>query len=233
MKLLIATPAYNGIVHAKFVISLFSVMAGLRNAKLGHEIYFLENESLIPRARNKCVKYALQNGFTHLLFIDADLVFTWENLKSLILAGRPIVGGTYPIKMLPIKYNFNPLPEHLADFGEDRSIEAYVEYVRKHADSHGLVEVAHLPTGFLLIETQALRDVQGRIAEYASFEPATGKVEQYWDFFPSGPKAGRYLSEDWGFSELVRDAGIKIFLHAHVTLGHIGSFTYRGDLTKG
>ena len=74
-KLFLATPMYGGScagMYAKSVADL-SAMCAANGIEL--RSYFLFNESLIPRARNYCVDEFMRSGFTHFIFLDADIGF--------------------------------------------------------------------------------------------------------------------------------------------------------------
>lgn len=215
MKLLIATPAFGGQLTTQYFGSALQTAHGLMEAGVSHAFYLLDNESLIPRARNKCAQYALDMGYDKILFIDADMSWTYEDVRKLLNSKHLIIGGTYPIKMYPIKLNFNHLPGAIESEG-------------------GEVEVRHLPTGFMLIDRSVLTTLrdEGGAESYTSLDAATGQVVEYHDFFPTGVKDERYLSEDWGFCELARSAGFKVYLNTKVILGHVGTHHYRVDFNQ-
>lgn len=54
-SLFFATPCYGGVCHAMFARSLADLSAHCARSGIGLQIYFLINESLIPRARNYCL----------------------------------------------------------------------------------------------------------------------------------------------------------------------------------
>lgn len=221
VKVLIATPAFGGMITTQYTNCLLATLAKLREAKIDHVTYFLSNESLIPRARNKCAKYAIANGFTDLFFIDADMVWEPEWFMKILLSNRDVHGGTYPVKALPLRLNFNAMSYQLDDWSADRSVEQYVRFIRKYADENGEVIVRHLPTGFLKIKTRALTHMiaTDRVQSYHS------GGETFYDFFPAGTRNGEYESEDWGFCRLAGEF-LPIVLQTEAVCGHTGTFHY-------
>lgn len=226
MKLLIASPAAYGLMTTGYVQSLLPVIAHLNHD--GHEVAvkIQGTESLINRARNTDATYALLNGFDKILFIDADMVFTYAQVKMLLESKRSIIGGTYPIKNFPITLNFNPLEDQCDLFGKDRQQDNYAQWSHKYADENGEAEVRHVPTGFLLIDTKVLADLTYKVDWYQNFNPDVKTTTTYYDFFPTTVVNHELLSEDWGFCETARKHGHKIYLQIKAVTGHIGTMHY-------
>ena len=63
---LVATPCYDHKLCMNDVISLTEL-----NPK--PDVFFVAGCSLIPRARNECVRHFLSGEWTRLFFIDADM----------------------------------------------------------------------------------------------------------------------------------------------------------------
>ena len=57
---------------------------------------FLFNESLITRARNYLADQFLSSGYTHMLFIDADVHFNPMDVLDLIVRDFDVGGAPYP-----------------------------------------------------------------------------------------------------------------------------------------
>lgn len=215
MKVLIATPAYAGLVTIGYVGSLIDTLNYCMADNVEARWWTTGTESLIPRARNNAAAYALEQGFDRLFFIDADLEWTPPQFVMILRAGEAILGGTYPSKALPLRLNYNPL----AAGGPGRSPEHLSKLPR---NARGLCEVRHVPTGFLCIDVPCLRRLTAHAKPYT-----THAGEARWDLFPTGPADdGSYESEDWGFCSLARAFGERIFLHPEVILPHTGVFKY-------
>ena len=95
----IATPSYSSAMTSDYVRSLL----GLVNLAWRHgfpmQTRFLDGDSLIPRARNRLVaEFMADSRWTHLFWIDADIGFEPEAALRLLLAGRDVVAGAYPLK---------------------------------------------------------------------------------------------------------------------------------------
>lgn len=233
-KLLICTPASGGLITTQYFQSfcemIFRFYADENRPNISLVPYTLSKESLIPRGRNRCAMKAVLEGYDKLLFIDADMGWTYEDFCRLMRSDKEIVGGTYPGRHFPIGLMFNPLEEHSLDIGNDRirKVEGFAEYARKYASPEGEVEVTHIPTGFMLIDRTALAKLSHVRPQYAEWDSITGKSEVFIDYFPSGvvPGTTDYESEDWGFCRIAREAGIKVYLNVHCVNTHTGSHEY-------
>lgn len=197
----------------QYTKSLLATLTYLKNDRISHAVYFLENESLIPRARNKCAKYALDNGFTDLFFVDADISWTPNQFSDVLDSSNSLVGAVYPIKALPLRLNFNA-----SWWGPDRSPEAFYKVC---GDAEEL-EVVHLATGFMRINMQVFRDLMSIVHCYDG---------NTYDFFPAGVAHGKYLSEDWAFCELAASVGHRPRIRTYMILPHTGSYHYGLDVT--
>lgn len=102
-KIFILAPCYGGMCHINFTTSLIQTIQLLDNFKIDYAIEFCKNDSLITRARNNLIAKAMSNKqTTHMMFIDNDI--TWEpvDIIKLLVSGKGLVGGVYPLK----KYNW-------------------------------------------------------------------------------------------------------------------------------
>ena len=216
MKILLATPAFGGILTTRYFDSFLKTMGAISEA--GHEmsVITMDRDALISRARNALATLALENNFDKLLFIDSDTVWEPEHVFMLLNSDKKIIGGTYPYKKFPIKLVYQPLPKHFV-------LE------------NGEAEVLHLPTGFMLIDISVLKAMTKTALQYLWFDEVTKKHKNIYNFFPIGltkvpdTNIRRYDTEDWGFCSQARGVGFKVFLQTKCVVDHLGlhQFSFR------
>ena len=100
-----------------------------------------------------------------------------------------MVGGTYPMKGVPLNLNYNELDEHASPrfAGEPKNLES-VARLKAFADPQtGEVAVEHLPTGFLMIDIKVffMLNVASRLMPFrndltSSQETSAATVRTFW-----------------------------------------------------
>ena len=99
MKLLIAVPTLD-FLHFEFVRSLTDLIMRLNEDEVNFEVKYLPG-TLVYAARNKLVNHALENGFTHVLWLDSDMVFQDSILDDLMFCGKDFVCGRFNARRKP------------------------------------------------------------------------------------------------------------------------------------
>ena len=100
VKIIICTPCFGGMIHNCYFQSMCDLTINFTKLGIPFEIMTLGNESLIQRARNGMVAKFLDDPVaTHMMFIDADITFSWVSIVRLLLSGRELCGGCYPKKV--------------------------------------------------------------------------------------------------------------------------------------
>ena len=102
-KIYLGMPMYGGMVSEATVHGLLELQQWSMSKKVGLRFQSMGNESLITRARNTIVSMMMDETdyvATHLLFIDADIGFSWKNVERLLCADKDVVCGIYPRKHL-------------------------------------------------------------------------------------------------------------------------------------
>ena len=98
-KILFATPCYGGQIFSKCAMSYLKLSDTLTKNDIPHEIKFFDNVSLITKGRNiACAHFMVDDSFTHLMFIDADIVFHPKTFLLMLSHDKPLSGCTYPAK---------------------------------------------------------------------------------------------------------------------------------------
>ena len=202
--LLIATPAYNSLVHVDYLHTLLGL-------KVPYSVATVGNESLITRARNKLFSlFVKHTQFDHLLFLDADVGVSPGGIEKLLSHGKDLIGAPVPLKH-PNKIVFN--------------------YGRVLDDStYPVVETDKVGCAVMLVSRRLAEDVAKHAEEQGwvyRHNPAysrgsdIGELKIY-DVFKVGVVSGEYLSEDFYFCKLCRDLGYRVYVDLSVHVRHNG-----------
>lgn len=226
VKIFIPLICYNRTCHAEYMYSMLGLMSHLHNSFFQATFYPIFFESLISRARNAAATEFLKSDCTHLLFIDGDISFEPEDVDKLIVSNKDVICSPYPKKYIRLE-NVVKEDHELVDF----AVSGGVNQV-----SDNLYEIDSVATGFLLIKREAFEKILlfNKNISYINDIDAYGIGSKMWDFFKVGinPKNRNYDSEDWGFCNLWRSIGEKIYARNDIKLTHWGWYGYKGDFER-
>lgn len=247
-KLFIATPMYGGMCAGMFTRSIADLSALCRHYGIQLQLYFLFNESLIPRARNYCCDEFLRSDATHLMFIDADIGFDPNDVIALLaLQGDEtpydVIGGPYPKKCISWEKVKTAVDKGFADTNPnelEKFVGDYVFNPKENTQSIPIgepVEVLEIGTGFMMIRRKTFEDFRKAYPEL-SYKPDHVRTEHFdgsreiHAFFDTviDPKTRRYLSEDYMFCQYVLNYGGRIFLCPWMKMQHVGTYIFGGSL---
>ncbi|HET6455522.1 MAG TPA: hypothetical protein VFI02_14045 [Armatimonadota bacterium] len=152
---------------------------------------------LLPQMRDEMSILALEKKYTHLLFIDADMMFPPHGLVRLLNREVDIVSGMYFKKTPP----YTPLAARCNDKGQPQLIQEWEDDVL-------LDDIDRVGAGFLLIKTEVFEKMQ------------RPRFMCYFD------KWEEINHEDWYFCKKARQLGFKIHLDTGLQLGHVGPYIY-------
>jgi len=144
-------------------------------------------------ARNQCVYECLNGDYTHLFFMDSDMIFPPKTLERLLKHDLDMVGGFYVRK----RNEFYPTAFKL---GERPNGKYRAEWI------NDLREVEAIGTGCLLIKRKVLEAVGCPWFEYK------------WN----GEPTGKMITEDLVFCDKVKRLGFKIYCDGTIKCGHVG-----------
>lgn len=238
-RLWIGIPAFAKI-DVPFVCSMIRALGALPNV-IG-DLQFYAGDSLVNRARNNLVSMFLDGKVMPweigkdaagkpivedrlvkvewMLFLDSDLIFNPQDIKTLydlgVAKGPGVYAGTYPLKTIHPKVVFNMLPN-----------------VKVSDD--GTVPVREAGTGFMLVHRSVYENMQKAYPEN-DFSTDQGDAKgggiMRHDWFQVGVKRDqnnlnpRFLSEDWFFCEKYRDMGGMILMQTKICANHIGTINF-------
>ena len=96
VNLLIATNAPDGYLSTGYNQGIIGVASHFTKLNIPFEIAVVKNETDYSTFKNGMVAMALCKSYTHLLFIDRDVTFSWDSVLSLLLKNNDITGGLAP-----------------------------------------------------------------------------------------------------------------------------------------
>jgi hypothetical protein len=242
IHLVVATPCFGGQVSSIYAGSIFHLQRAVRSMpNLELTVLMRDGDALITRARANLVTLFLDNPTaTHLLFVDADIGFTPDQVFRLIESGADVVAGVYPIK----RVNWDKARRMLES--KRTNPAAALDYVLEIDDPdrvvvvNGFTRVRYAGTGFLMIR----RHVFERMCEHSAYASLQFFREHSVDALAGSPnrfalfecmidqKTGTYLSEDFAFCKRWTDIGGEIWADLESRLDHVGPSVFHGDISS-
>jgi hypothetical protein len=143
MKLLIAIPALD-YIHVDFMDCLVKLVARLKDDGVDFEVKILSG-TLVYAARDKLVHHAIDGNFTHVLWLDADMIFNDDLLEDLMFSGKKFVTAICHARRKPYMPCF---------FKSLHPVDRYEEY------PSGVFEIAGCGMACCLMTIDVLFDVQ-------------------------------------------------------------------------
>ena len=193
-KLLIAIPCYD-VMRAEFVQSLLRLMSRLNRERMWFEVKIISG-TVVHTARDNLAKHAVNNGFSHVLWLDDDMVFEDSILEDLTISGKTdqIICGRFVSRHNP----YLPTIFKRLDPQADRFDEDHIP-----GDTFRICAC-----GFACVLTpvQALGDVLNN---------NHGKC-----FLPTDK-----ASEDLAFCQRASGLGYEIWCEPTARVGHVGAVT--------
>ena len=207
-NVMIGTPAYGGMLHSDYVMSVL----GFQRERINYTLMILGNESLITRARNTIFSaFVAQPEFTHLLFLDADVHLPADGLRRMLASGRDVVSAAVALKGRNASglriFNLGHL------YGEDGSL-----YVVEHVGTAALM-LSRKAAEALVADARADGRTYGRGYLYRGEKIPT---KEHYDVFRTGVVNGDYLSEDYWVCGELRRLGFAIHLDPTILTRHSG-----------
>lgn len=235
-RLYIGTPCYGGLVTHRYMQSMCALLMQ-RIPGLHVSLQLLAYESLVTRGRNTILGAFLDlPEETHLMFIDADIGFTVDQVLRMLDFDEDVVAGMYPLKRL--EYD-DAVIRRAAD-GEPLQT-AQLRYVGLPCEGEalkerlGFVTGVYAGAGFLMIKRRALElmtreypETHYRGVHNTAHANASGNLYALFDCMID-PDTGDYLSEDYAFCRRWRAMGGTVWLDTQSRLIHVGPHDYVGD----
>lgn len=164
---------------------------------MGTMLSFVHGQS-IARGRNLIVRQALDNGCSHIFFLDDDTTFEPDTLIKLICHNVDMVTGLHLMR----NYPHRPL---IFDYFNNKG-EAHIRYLDD--DDSGLIKIAGSGLGCCLLKCKVF-----------------SRLEEPW--FRLGEVVKDDLGEDLGFFNRAVNIGLQHYVDLDCLIGHMASTTVR------
>ena len=173
--------------------------------------------SFLPRNRDMiCADFLADPDARHLLCVDSDMAWTWEDARSLLALDVDFAFGFYVAKssppMLMCRGHLGTVTLHGRPEGHDRA----EEYERCGA-------------GFVLLTRDCVQRMTDAYARDRSYMYQGRALVSLWGTDGLSELDGCTVAEgeDFAFCRRWRAIGGRIYGHPGVRLGHVGSYTWR------
>lgn len=205
---MIATPAYEGKVHAHYATALVDTAAFLGANGFKADIRIACGGSLLVHDRNTILNVFMESDAEYLLCVDSDLGWQPEAVLRLIQADKEFSGGCYPAR-IGGGFHFRPA------FNPDKSIVLDKE--------NGLLKMEYIPAGFMLLKRSAVEKMQRHFSHlyYEPKDPRNPHKPGYM-LFDLEVYKGEFWGEDYVFCRRAGEAGVDIWIDPAFHFNHAG-----------
>lgn len=229
MKILIASPSYDGAVRMEYMRSIMTLTEHFGRAGVAWDL-ILEPATLLHVMRSVMAsKLLLDDSYTHLLFVDTDMGFDTSAVQKLIDANRDVIGCAYPYRTIPLHETVKNAEQTFRQaISEAAPYNVRFAAGTKTVDvKSGICEVASIGAGLLLISRAALQSLTNRagVGKYKVGFPYNQWYggSHYYGFFDYVLADGAYMSEDYSFCHRwINDCQGKIYAIVDQEIMHIG-----------
>ena len=208
VNLMVATPAYGGLVHTDYAMSLLD----LAREGVRFSLVTMGNESLITRARNALLAaFHARRDHTHLLFLDADVGIAAASIVRLLAHRRRDHVAPVPLK------------------GRGAHGERLFNVGLAVGESGPLALHERVGTAVLLLSRRAVDALvddaraDGRVYERMATLAGDSGTRVHYDVFRVGVVDAEYLSEDYWACDALRRLGFAIHVDPAIVVRHHGT----------
>lgn len=219
-NILVAIPAYTGMIHCGTMRSLLHDLVALINE--GHQVQVVEEigNAEIARCRAGIVaRFMAQPVSTHLMMIDSDVCWEPFGLRKLINANVEFAAGAYPMRI-----------------GDGTRFHLRMkDQPTQSLEANGLLEVEAVPAGFVCLSRPMLaRMIEAYADTKFSFKEMPGGIayglfDAEWEQDADGVR--HKLGEDYSFCKRWRKIGGKVHVDPSISMGHLGTKLWQGKLS--
>ena len=220
---------HGGMAAGTYTWSLAQTPAVFIRNGLGLLYQSWMNDTSVANSKNQLTRQFLDTQATHLMWIDADIAFSAQDIVSMVSADQDIVCGVCPRNAI----DWERVAKAVRDDVPTAELKSHVgSFEVKPIDggtgsgSDALVEVAAAGAGFMLVKRGVIEGLAGNVPDYL-VDGVTLK-----EFFTTGidPETNEWVGADEYFCRVARSAGFKVYAAPWVHVNRTGPYTYDGQL---
>lgn len=197
-------------VHAAHMGSCLVLKEELTKAGIKHDWLLGTNESLVTRARNEMTwTFLNESDFTHMMWLDADIEFSPEDVSQLWNLDADIAVGVYAMK--------KPGEDWFAAWKDGKLVKDLDQFKEP-------IAVDYAGTGFMMIKREVLEKMVEKRREMGEYLSKNGK--KVTAIYMTPVYDGCFESEDYHFCRQAREMGYEITMDPSVRLKHWGQWAY-------
>tara|TARA_B100000902_G_scaffold167864_1_gene162578 strand:- start:207 stop:938 length:732 start_codon:yes stop_codon:yes gene_type:complete len=225
IHLFIATPCYNSQVTSKYTECLIKTCNFLNEKDIKYTVKIINND-IVTTARNMLAHNFMNSelNFTHMLFIDADIIWKPQDIMNLLEHDLECVIGVYPNKQYYLRKDESGININILS-----SSQLY-QPIQIKEDNENLIKVEFAATGFMMLKKTAFKRIEGDIKTFTLPQNKdninTENYEHVYNYFHCNIVNSEYLTEDYHFSLLLNKNGGEIYADKRVGLLHTGNHHY-------
>lgn len=206
MKLLIATPAYDGKVNVQYAVALSESINLLSHQGIKVDLKITAAGSLLVAERNRLLDYFRLSDCTHMLCIDSDLGWPCQAIPAMLQSDLEFVAGCYPARGI----------DHTFLFRDQKNPDGTIVQGPK-----GHLKMDYIPAGFMLLKKSVIEKMVAKFPNLY-FKSRSDGSEGYC-FFDTEVYEGEFWGEDFVFCRRAREAGVDIWVDPLIEFDHAGT----------
>lgn len=212
VKVLVPTHEKVDALFAYDLAQMMALTAAVMPPDEGHELGLEMNiGTYIHKSRTELLQVALEEGATHVLWLDSDMRFPPDTFLRLLQHEVPIVGINYSKRRVPPGFvAIKRVPRE----GDDPTDG---EFLHTNDDSEGLEEVDVLGFGAVLMDTSTLANLPD-----PKYDP--------WFWFGKTEHGAEIGEDAWFCLKMLQErCGQRIFVDHDLSkqCAHLGQFEYK------
>lgn len=209
----VAVPAMD---KKAFIITCQTLMNAMQVMMINNirfDFKFRVGLPYVSMARNDLEAMFMKSDCEQMVFLDADVGISPQDFLALVMAPEDVVSAAYPKKSEDEVY----------------AVELEVGPGNHPIEKDGAFKALGAPTGVMKIRRHVFEKMREHYEEKLGYNDWVDGTPRY-NFFGTFIDNRRWYGDDYGFCKLWRDIGGEVLILPNMTLIHVGTKNYEGNL---